>query len=129
MSFARSERDVEFSADAAQLRQALVNLIKNALEATASGGCVTVSACTKNDMLEIAVADTGPGLSETQRTNLFVPGFTTKAEGSGLGLTIVERIVNDHRGTIMADDGGGPGAAFRIRLPLTTTPDDAKARA
>ncbi|HTM57127.1 MAG TPA: ATP-binding protein [Candidatus Udaeobacter sp.] len=129
LSFARPERDVEISADAAQLRQALVNLIKNALEATASGGRVTVSASEKHGALEIAVADTGPGLGAAQRANLFVPGFTTKAEGSGLGLTIVERNVNDHRGTIAVDEGSDAGTTLRIRLPLQATPDDAKARA
>jgi len=70
------------------------------------------------DALEIAVADTGPGLSEEQRRNLFAPGFTTKAHGTGLGLTIVERIVSDHGGRIEVDAGPGRGTTFRILLPL-----------
>jgi len=66
------------------------------------------------------VADSGTGLSEEQRANLFVPGFTTKTQGSGLGLTIVERIVSDHAGTIAVDLGSGRGTTFRIRLPLAS---------
>jgi signal transduction histidine kinase len=58
-------------------------------------------------------------LNAEQRANLFVPGFTTKTQGSGLGLTIVERIVSDHEGTIAVDAGRESGTTFRIRLPLT----------
>jgi len=104
-------------ADPAQLRQALVNLIKNGLEAIDGDGRVTLAARRVDDGLEIIVADTGPGLSAEQRAHLFVPGFTTKASGSGLGLTIVERIVHDHGGTIVAEAAEGGGTRFRIRLP------------
>jgi signal transduction histidine kinase len=64
------------------------------------------------------VSDTGPGLTAEQRTQLFVPGFTTKPQGSGLGLAIVQRIVSDHHGTIVVDDANGGGTTFRVRLPL-----------
>jgi signal transduction histidine kinase len=110
--------EVTFSADAGQMRQAFVNLLKNALEAVEAGGLVTLSAAVEPDALTLAVADTGPGLSADQRAHLFVPGFTTKARGSGLGLTIVERIVSEHRGTITVDAGGERGTTFTIRLPL-----------
>ena len=118
LAFTRPGRDLELSADAGQLRQALVNLIKNALEATHGTGHVSVAAQATDGTLELTVTDTGPGLSADQRGNLFVPGFTTKAEGSGLGLTIVERIINDHQGTITVDDGPAAGTTFRIRLPV-----------
>jgi nitrogen fixation/metabolism regulation signal transduction histidine kinase len=113
--------ELVWSADADQLRQALVNLIKNGLEA---GGKVTVAATAgdvgseRSRVLEISVADDGPGLMPDQRANLFVPGFTTKAAGSGLGLTITEKIVSDHRGTIVAEPAVPRGTVFRIRLPL-----------
>src|SRR5204862_251404 len=71
----------------------------------------------KNPLTPIAISDTGPGLSAAQRAQLFVPGFTTKRLGSGLGLTIVERIVNDHHGTISVDPAAERGTTFRIRLP------------
>jgi nitrogen fixation/metabolism regulation signal transduction histidine kinase len=107
-------------ADAGQLRQALVNLIKNGLEALDGAGRVTLAARPRDEDLEITVTDTGPGLSPEQRAHLFVPGFTTKTSGSGLGLTIVERIVHDHGGTIVADAAPDRGTLFRIHLPRKT---------
>jgi signal transduction histidine kinase len=76
-----------------------------------------VSANVADDAVEIAVADTGRGLTDEQKARLFVPGFTTKGHGSGLGLAVVERIVNDHRGTI-AVESAPAGTTFRLRLPL-----------
>ena len=118
LHFVRSENEIMIEADPGQLRQALVNLIKNGLEATVGGGDVSVTARTAGAEIEIEVADTGPGLSAEQQANLFVPGFTTKSQGSGLGLTIVQRIVNDHHGTITVDSTLGRGTTFRIRLPV-----------
>jgi signal transduction histidine kinase len=118
LRFARPDQEIHFSADPDQMRRALVNLVKNGLEALHEEGRVTVSAGVEGAAVEIAVSDTGPGLSAEQRANLFVPGFTTKSDGSGLGLTIVERIVNDHHGTIAVGAQSGIGTTFRIRLPL-----------
>jgi len=118
LAVARPPREIVLSADAGQLRQALVNLVKNGLEALNGDGRVTIAAEATNGAVEIAVADTGPGLTEAQRAQLFVPGFTTKTKGSGLGLTIVERIVNDHRGTIAVASAEGRGTTVRLRLPL-----------
>ncbi|HTM00853.1 MAG TPA: ATP-binding protein [Candidatus Omnitrophota bacterium] len=111
-------RGLVFPADAGQVRQALVNLIRNGLDATAGGGRVLVGAAAQERRAVITVADDGPGLSQEQRARLFTPGFTTKPEGSGLGLTIVERIVNDHGGTIDVRSAPGQGTTFTIRLPL-----------
>ena len=97
--------------------QALVNLIKNGLEAVDGGGRVQVTAQVQDAAVELVVSDTGPGLDAEQRARLFVPDFTTKRHGSGLGLTIVERIVNDHRGSIRVDTAPGRGTAFHIRIP------------
>ena len=114
--------DVRWSADAAQLRQALVNLVKNGLEAAGESGKVSVSASARDGgsggVLEIAVADDGPGLTADERAGLFVPGFTTKASGSGLGLTITEKIVSDHGGTIVVEPRSSRGTLFRVRLPM-----------
>jgi two-component system nitrogen regulation sensor histidine kinase NtrY len=118
LALERPDREIEFSADAGQIRQALVNLIHNGLEAVGGEGRVAVSATNDPGVVTIAVSDTGPGLSAEQRARLFTPGFTTKAGGSGLGLTIVERIVNDHGGTISVESGSGRGTVFRIRLPI-----------
>jgi nitrogen fixation/metabolism regulation signal transduction histidine kinase len=116
LSFRAPGPDATLSADPGQLRQALINLIKNGLEAIPADGRVELSARADGDDIEIQVADNGPGLSADQREQLFVPGFTTKPGGSGLGLTIVERIVNEHGGTIVLDRLGA-GTTFRIRLP------------
>ncbi|HEY7727120.1 MAG TPA: ATP-binding protein [Candidatus Eisenbacteria bacterium] len=119
LAFRRPEEDVALSVDAGQIRQALVNLIQNGLEAVAAEGRVTVSAASLDGGLQLTVADTGPGLMPEQRARLFTPGFTTKAHGSGLGLTIVERIANDHGGTVTVESAPGSGTAFRIRLPAS----------
>ena len=66
----------------------------------------------------LIVADDGPGLTPEEREQLFVPGFTTKAHGSGLGLTIVERIVSDHGGEIEVSTSPGHGVTFTLRLPM-----------
>jgi signal transduction histidine kinase len=111
--------DTRFTADAGQIRQALINLVKNALEAVEHGGSVRVTAAACDGALEFAVADTGPGLSEEARQQLFAPGFSTKRDGGGLGLTIVERIVNDHGGRIAVDSRLGGGTTVRVSLPLS----------
>jgi len=118
LTVTRPSAEITFPADSGQIRQSLINLIKNGLEALNGTGRVTVSARAEDDAVEIAVSDSGPGLTEEQRANLFVPGFTTKSHGSGLGLTIVQRIVSDHQGTIAVDSGRSGGTIFRLRLPL-----------
>jgi len=77
-----------------------------------------VSATARDGTVELVVADDGPGLTPEQRAQLFVPGFTTKAAGSGLGLTLVERIASDHHGTVAAEPGPRGGTVMRLRLPL-----------
>lgn len=108
---------ITIQADAGQLRQALVNLVKNGLEAVNGEGSVTVEARPAGKSAEFAVSDTGPGLTQEQRAALFTPGFTTKTHGSGLGLTIVDRIVSEHGGTIAVQSDEGRGTTFVIRLP------------
>jgi len=110
--------DVSVTLDPAQIRQALVNLVQNGFEAMGGRGKVTVAARTDNGSLEVAVSDTGPGLTAEQKARLFMPGFTTKAQGSGLGLTMVERIVNDHGGTVSVESETGKGTTIRMKLPL-----------
>jgi nitrogen fixation/metabolism regulation signal transduction histidine kinase len=107
---------IPLRADVEQLRQVIINLVQNAFEAQGSAGAVTLAARQVGDSIEIAVADEGPGLSAEQRAQLFVPGFTTKTQGSGLGLTIAQRIVHDHGGTIAADSAAGRGTTIRVRL-------------
>jgi len=118
LRFSIPERETTISVDGGQIKQALINLIQNGLEVVDGSGHVSVAAAASGDRLELSVSDTGRGLSAEQRAQLFQPGFTTKSYGSGLGLTIVERIVNEHDGDISVDSGAGAGTTFRIHLPL-----------
>jgi nitrogen fixation/metabolism regulation signal transduction histidine kinase len=118
LAFHRPPGVLRVNADRDQLRRALLNLVQNGLEATAPGGHVRVSAHAESDQLRVAVSDDGPGLTPEQEEQLFVPGFTTKPQGSGLGLTLVERIVTDHGGTLSVESAPGHGTTFILRLPL-----------
>ena len=108
--------------DSERLRQVLMNLTLNALEATPAGGKVRVSAHSEGDEVVIAVEDSGPGIGEEARARIFEPFFTTKAAGSGLGLPIVHAIVTQHGGTITADVSPLGGARFELRLPTLRGP-------
>ena len=109
--------------DEAQLQQVFMNLLLNAIEALGASGELAVStqvtdvAGNSRQML-IEVKDTGVGIAEENLKNLFVPFFTTKKNGTGLGLTICQRIITDHGGSISAQSVTGQGSTFSILLPL-----------
>jgi two-component system sensor histidine kinase HydH len=107
-------------ADPDQMTQALVNLVLNAVQAVGSGGSVKVAASVASSGrdLEVTVADSGPGIDAANAAALFEPFYTTKEDGSGLGLWIVRQIAVAHRGTISAANGRGGGAVFTLMLPL-----------
>jgi signal transduction histidine kinase len=103
--------------DEERLRQVLLNLALNALEATPAGGRVRFSASALGTEVALYVDDSGPGIPAHVQARLFEPFFTTKASGSGLGLSIVHAIVTQHGGTIEVEDGPMGGARFTVRLP------------
>ncbi len=109
-------------ADPEALKRALANLIDNAAEAMNASFhrvlSVKTSLSERSGMAELLVADTGPGLNPEVRERLFLPYFSTKQRGTGLGLAIAAKIVQDHHGTIRAEQRGGSGACFIIELPL-----------
>jgi signal transduction histidine kinase len=105
-------------ADRDLLGRAISNLVANAIEAMPEGGVLTVRTSAEPGAVRIDVEDTGPGLSEEQRTRLFTPYFTTKRGGTGLGLAIVQGVVSDHGGRIDVRSAPGEGTAFAIRLPV-----------
>ena len=107
-----------YSLDFQQLRQVLVNLIKNAAEAMPAGGTITLSVQRRPPNLEIKVADTGEGMPPDVVENIFTPYFTTKAKGSGLGLAISRNIVRAHNGELAVESRPGKGTVFTILLPL-----------
>jgi signal transduction histidine kinase len=118
-------------ADRVQLQQVLMNLMLNAIEAiTDASGVITVkSQLSENGQIEISVNDTGPGLTSGKTDKIFDAFFTTKPQGSGMGLAISKSIVESHGGRIWANGNGGRGAAFHFTLPAapaeTTPPVDA----
>ena len=105
---------------AQKLRQVVFNLIKNAVEAAGAGGRVQVHVGAGSAGVEVAVADTGPGILESARGKLFEPFFTTKAAGTGLGLAVSRAIARAHGGDIVANGAPLGGALFTLRLPVRT---------
>jgi two-component system nitrogen regulation sensor histidine kinase NtrY len=102
-----------------QMKRAVINLVDNAIEATEGKGRIELA--TEYDRaaarVRFSVSDDGPGIADTDREQLFVPHFSTKRRGSGLGLAIVSRIVQEHLGTIRAEDNLPRGARFVVELP------------
>jgi two-component system, sporulation sensor kinase E len=110
------------SLDASQMKQVLVNLIKNAMQAMTRGGVLTLQTGDTADMVWISVSDTGGGIPQDKINHIFEPFYTTKKKGTGLGLMIVQRIVRQHSGRIEIESRVGHGTTFRVRLPLHDRP-------
>jgi two-component system, sporulation sensor kinase E len=104
--------------DEKYLKQAILNLIKNSISAMTEGGCLTLRSRRKNEHIEITVEDTGVGIPEKIMEKIFEPYFTTKDFGSGLGLTVVYKIVKEHLGDITVDSREGRGTAFILSFPI-----------
>lgn len=106
------------SFDPQQLRQVLINLFKNAMEAMPQGGEITLTTRIRGGQAEISVRDTGEGMSPEVVGTIFQPYFTTKEKGTGLGLAICQSIVQEHGGCMLADSTPGQGSTFTIQIPL-----------
>ena len=104
--------------DPAQIKQVLVNLIKNAAQAMTNGGTLTLHTGEGSDGVWVTVADNGCGIPQEQLNRIFEPFFTTKKQGTGLGLMIVQRIIREHGGRIELESHVGQGTSFRLWLPL-----------
>jgi signal transduction histidine kinase len=107
--------------DRSLLRQAVLNLVKNGLEALSSGGELTIVSRLYLAAVEIDVSDTGGGISDDVASRLFEPFFTTKPQGTGLGLSIATQIVEEHGGELRWRNEPGRGVTFTIRLPMKRT--------
>ncbi len=111
-------------ADETILAQAFTNLFQNAIEAMSDGGELRVSAKHKDQekgepFVEIEISDTGTGIPEGKKDKVFLPFFTTKPKGTGLGLALVQKIILSHNGKIELDSEVGKGTTFRVYLPCT----------
>jgi signal transduction histidine kinase len=114
-------------ANEAQIKQVLLNVVLNAIQASPAPGAVTVSTRRTRHAGQawcaIEVSDSGPGISPAEVVRIFDPFYTTKQLGSGLGLFIARRIIDDHAGTIHAAARPGGGCTFTIRLPASDGDD------
>ena len=110
---------VPVQADEGQLRQVFLNLFRNAREAMVDGGTLAVRVARDGAQAVVTVADSGPGLSAEVRGRLFEPFFSTKARGTGIGLSLSRQIVEAHGGTIGLDESAPRGTTFVMRFPLS----------
>jgi two-component system sensor histidine kinase HydH len=106
------------SLDDGLLRQALLNLVLNAIQAMTGGGVLTIESFLRKNAVEITISDTGGGINEENRKKLFSPFFTTKKTGTGLGLAITYRIIENHRGTIDVASEPEHGTTFTVKIPV-----------
>jgi signal transduction histidine kinase len=110
-----------FSFDPEKIKQALLNIVRNALEAIPDGGVVRIQTATSHGFAVISIRDSGPGISPEDLPLIFEPFFTRKGAGTGLGLSITQRIVEEHHGRIHVESTPGQGSLFTIELPLHET--------
>lgn len=98
--------------------QVFLNLMMNAMQHMQDNGHIAICILSTDSHLMIQVADDGSGISDTQKENIFEPFYTSRKEGIGLGLTVVQQIISTHQGTIEISDSQWGGACFTIHLPL-----------
>ena len=104
--------------DEKYLKQAILNLIKNAISAMPEGGTLSVETSQSGDEVELSISDTGEGIAPEIQDKIFEPYFTTKDYGSGIGLTIVYKVVKEHYGDISVSSQEGKGTRFTIAFPI-----------
>jgi signal transduction histidine kinase len=108
----------EIEHDSDQIHQALLNLLLNAVQAIDGPGTVTVKIGSQEDCAVVTVSDTGRGMSDQQMSQIFRPFYTTRSNGTGLGLSLVRRIVDEHQGHIEVASELGQGSTFEVQLPF-----------
>ena len=105
-----------------QLVQVFLNLILNAIDATEKGGRIELTTRTTPGWIEVYIRDNGRGIQAVDADRIFQPYFTTKKNGTGLGLFVSQQLVRDHSGTISFESECGSGTEFRVRLPVSADP-------
>ena len=104
--------------DAGQMKQVFLNVLLNGIEAIKDQGCISIATVAENSHVESVIADTGPGIPRKELPHVFDPFYTTKSDGTGLGLSVVHSIIQEHGGRVMIDSDTGRGTTVRIQLPL-----------
>src|SRR5262249_38160049 len=119
VGYGQLERDLVALVDGQKLRQVFANVLQNALEAISAGagGQVTVDLRADGEGVVVEVSDTGSGITPDDLEKIFLPFFTTKPSGTGLGMSIVKKIVDLHGGDISVDSIPGRGTRVRVALP------------
>ncbi len=107
-----------FKFDARQFKEVLINIAQNAVKAMKNGGELEIETAFKNKTLSIRLSDNGDGISEKNMQQIFTPFYSTKTSGMGLGLAIVQRIVESHGGKISCTSSVGSGTTFNITIPV-----------
>lgn len=115
--FTRLGSELAVAARPAEVRSIVWNLVKNAFEAVPRGGTVRVGASLHEDRIRVVVDDDGPGMTESQRARIFEPYYTTKSDGTGLGLPLVKHLVERLEGELTLETAPGRGARFVVTLP------------
>ena len=112
--------DLKLTADFTQIEQTLINLIKNAIDAVSerNKGVIQLNAFSDNEGILILVEDNGTGISEELAEEIFVPFFTTKKNGSGIGLSLSKQIMKNHNGTISVNSRPGERTLFTLKFPV-----------
>lgn len=108
----------EVIADAGQMKQVLLNLFMNSVEAMQQAGTIRVATVRENGHLNLTVSDTGPGIAKKDLSRVFDPFYTTKANGGGLGLSVVHSIIREHGGRVTIHSDAGRGTTVRVQLPV-----------
>ncbi len=103
-----------------RLEQLFLNLFRNALQAMPNGGTIKIAGQRAGNNIEIQVTDTGPGIAEEDLKRIFEPFFTTKVRGTGLGLALCKKIIEEHKGNIQTESIPGKGTAFKMMFPAAS---------
>ncbi len=109
--------------DRERLRQVFTNIILNALQAMEGSGTLRLTGTLSTNMVIVTISDSGPGIPDSLREKIFNPFFTTKRQGTGLGLSVSYGIIQDHAGTLELVTGLSSGASFKVSLPLIALPE------
>jgi len=113
----------EVNVDEHQIYQALLNIFSNAVQAIPERGEISIRTANEKDGVLISVTDSGIGISDEEKGKVFEPFFTKKPRGTGLGLAVVKKIIDNHSGEIMIADREGGGTVFSLWLPGNGTTD------